>query len=547
MRRHQVNLIIIFGLIILGLVILRSFLRVGFPQTHDGDMHLARLANLNLAFHDHHFPFRWARNLNHEFGLPIFNFYYYLLELLAFIPMKLGLTIEHSLKLVTVLSFLGAAIIWFIHLLPKFGRLAAASAAIFSLTAIYPLAVIMIRGSLGEVLAYGLLILNFYLLKLLIEKPGRFRYFLAVGGLTMFLLSHNITAIFGLPLLIVYCGFLLWGKAKRIWLMTGLVFFNSLGLSLFFWLPVLLERSFTYFDSISTAQELFKHFPTWKQLIYMKWDFGSSLPGPNDTMSFTLGPIQWLLVLLGTAGLVIKKKINHLDWFFLISFIGFVWLALPVSAWFWRLFPPLSFVQFPWRLVLFLSLLGSYLAALAAKFYPKLTLGLLTGAIIFTLVTVHDQGHFNWPDAFYFHYPFTTTTQLEAMPHWFDAAKNSQFYGRSEKVFSLSKQVVKIEQIIWHTQSHSYQVTIEKDDQLFERTSYFPGWAVTVDGQPQESIIDNQIYPGLIGYRVFSGTHQITTTFSDSTPARYWGDILSLVSVGLLGLVFIFFHEFKLK
>src|SRR3989344_4126898 len=136
-RQHRVNLLIIAGLIILGLVILRSFLRVGFPQTHDGDMHLARLANLNLAFHDHHFPFRWARNLNHEFGLPIFNFYYYLLELLAFIPMKLGLTIEHSLKLVTVLSYLGAAVIWFIWLKSKFGRFAAAAAGIFSLSSIF--------------------------------------------------------------------------------------------------------------------------------------------------------------------------------------------------------------------------------------------------------------------------------------------------------------------------------------------------------------------------------------------------------------------------
>ena len=107
---------------ILGLVILRGFLRVGFPQTHDGDMHLARLANLNLAFHDHHFPFRWARNLNHEFGLPIFNFYYYLLELLAFIPMKLGLTIEHSLKLVTVLAYLGTAKIWYWWLKDKYGQ-----------------------------------------------------------------------------------------------------------------------------------------------------------------------------------------------------------------------------------------------------------------------------------------------------------------------------------------------------------------------------------------------------------------------------------------
>lgn len=516
-RRLPANALIITGLIILGLVILRSFLTVGFPQTHDGDMHLARLANLNLAFHDHHFPFRWARNLNHGFGLPIFNFYYYLLELLAFIPMKLGLTIENSLKLVTMAAFLGAGVTWYWWLKDKYGRLAAAAAGIFSLTAIYPLAVILIRGSLGETLAYFLLVLNFYLLDRYLKQPGRWNYLLAVGGVSAFLLAHNISVVFGLPLLFLKYRRALW------------VFINSIGLTLFFWLPLVLERQFTYFNSIVDASELFKHFPTLGQLIYMPWGFGMSAPGTADTMSFTLGPVHWLIILL--AFMAKKRKFFH--W----AFIVFLFLALPISGWFWRLFPLLNFVQFPWRLVLFLSLIGSYLAAVAAKFYPKLTAVLLAGAIIFTVVTVSDQGHFNWPDDFYYHYPFTTTTQLEAMPIWFDVNKNSQLFGRPDKVFSLAGQAVTAEQIVWKTQRHSYQVTVGEADQLFERTAYFPGWAVTVDGQKQEVIKDNQQYPGLIGFRVQAGSHQIVTTFSDSTPARRIGDFVTLCSVALLILI----------
>ncbi len=523
MRRHRVNLIIISGLIILGLIILRSFLAIGFPQTHDGDMHLARLANLNLAFHDHHFPFRWARNLNHEFGLPIFNFYYYLLELLAFIPMKLGLTIENSLKLVTLAAFLGTSVVWYLWLKDKLGRFAAAAAGIFSLTAIYPLAVILIRGAYGETLALFLLVLNFYLLERYTKKPSRFHYLLAVGGVSAFLLSHNISVIFGLPLLLV--------KYRK----AFLVFINSIGLTLFFWLPLVLERRFTYFNSIVDASELFNHFPTLGQLIYMPWGFGISAPGSADTMSFTLGPIHWLIIL---AAFFIKK------WgFFHWAFLGFVFLALPISGWFWKLFPILNFVQFPWRLVLFLSLTGSYLAAVAAKAYPKITAVFLAGAIIFTVATVRDQGHFNWPDAFYFHYPFTTTTQLEAMPTWFDAAKNAQLFGKPDKVFSLAGQEVSAEQIVWQTQRHSYQVKLDQDDQLFERTAYFPGWEVSVDGQKQPVIYENQQYPGLIGYSVPAGTHQIVTTFSDSTPARRIGDTVSLFSVVLLVFIFVFFPK----
>lgn len=522
-RRLPANLLIIAGLILLGLVILRSFLRVGFPQTHDGDMHLARLANLNLAFHDHHFPFRWARNLNHEFGLPIFNFYYYLLELLAFIPMKLGLTIENSLKLVIVAAFLGTAVVWYLWLKPKFGRLAAAAAGVFSLTAIYPLAVILIRGAYGETLALFLLVLNFYLLERYTRRPNRWNYLLAVGGVSAFLLAHNISVIFGLPLLFI--------KYRR----AFLVFVNSVGLTLFFWLPLILERQFTYFNSIVSGNELFNHFPTLGQLIYMPWGFGISVPGPADTMSFTLGPIHWLIILLA----FFTRKRGFFHW----ALAAFVFLALPISGWFWKLFPLLNFVQFPWRLVLFLALLGSYLAALSAKAYPKITAALLAGAVIFTLSTVRDQGRFNWPDAFYFHYPFTTTTQLEAMPTWFDAAKNAELFGKPDKVFSLAGQAVVVEQIVWKTQRHSYQVTLASDDQLFERTAYFPGWAVSVDGQPQEVIKDNQTYPGLIGYSVPAGSHQIVTTFSDSTPARKIGDTVSLFSVGLLVLITFFYPK----
>ena len=441
--------------------------------------------------------------------------------------MKLGLSIENSLKLVTVTAFLGAAVVWYLWLKDKFGRFAAAAAGIFSLTAIYPLAVILIRGSLGEILAYFLLALNFYLLGRLIQKPSRWRYLLAVGGLSAFLLSHNISVIFGLPLLVIY--------ALRGWRVTALAFINSIGLTLFFWLPLLLERRFTYFNSIVDASELFNHFPTLGQLIYMPLGFGISAPGTADTMSFTLGPVQWLIVLLA----LFTRKSGFFGW----AFVAFVFLALPISGWFWKLFPILNFVQFPWRLVLFLALLGSYLAAVSAKFYPKVTAPLLAGAIIFTIATVRDQGHFNWPDAFYFHYPFTTTTQLEAMPTWFDAAKNANLFGKPDKVFSLAGREVATEQIVWKTQRHSYQVTLAEPDQLFERTAYFPGWAVTVDGKEQAAIYDNQKYPGLIGYSVPAGTHQIVTTFSDSTPARVWGDRLSLASLGLLGLIFLTFPK----
>jgi len=81
---------------------------------------------------------------------------------------------------------------------------------------------------------------------------------------------------------------------------------------------------------------------------------------------------------------------------------------------------------------------------------------------------------------------------------------------------------------------------------VFERTAYFPGWEVAVDGRPAPVIYEDADYPGLLGYRLSAGTHQVVSRFTDHTPARLWGDRISLLSLNLFGLIFIFFPK-KLK
>ncbi|HBU21690.1 TPA: hypothetical protein DEB02_01965, partial [Candidatus Beckwithbacteria bacterium] len=75
------------ALVILGvsLILLRSFFRPGFPETHDGQLYLARMANFHLAAIDWHFPVRWAPNLNYKFGYPVFLFNYYVPYILALV------------------------------------------------------------------------------------------------------------------------------------------------------------------------------------------------------------------------------------------------------------------------------------------------------------------------------------------------------------------------------------------------------------------------------------------------------------------------------
>jgi len=523
-------------LTIIGLIFLRFFFLPTFPSTHDGQNHLARLANLDLAFRDRHFPFRWATNLNHQFGYPVFNFNYYLPEFLSLTVSKANLSFETSLKIMIAAAYIFASLFWYLFLRLYFKPLASFCGGLFSLSAIYPLVIIWVRGSPGETLALALFPLILLLIKRLSQKPSRILFFLTTVSLSAFLLAHNITVLFGLPILFIFSLL-----NRRSWFITVSPFILSLGLSLFFWLPVVIEKQFTYLKYFDSSGYL-AHFPSFWQLIYSQWGFGYSVPGTNDGFSFQLGLFHWLAIVASLAIFIFLKTTTLIKqtWlFFVLIFLVYLFLTLPISAFIYRFLPFLNFIQYPWRLLLFLTLSSIWLAAFVVSQKPKLGLFLSLSAAIYALIIAKPQGGFNWPNHYYYLFPFTSTVGQEAMPIWFDEAKNSQLFDSSDKVVGAANFNLNL----WKTQTHVYEVTVDKDTTVFEKTAYFPGWELTVDGKPSAIIYDNKDYPGLIGFRLTAGTHTIQTQFTEHTPARRVGDSLSLISIGLFILSLIFFPK----
>ena len=62
---------------------LRQLWLPGFPYTHDGENHLARIANYAVALRQGQFPPRWAPSFWAGYGYPVFNFNYPLLNIAA--------------------------------------------------------------------------------------------------------------------------------------------------------------------------------------------------------------------------------------------------------------------------------------------------------------------------------------------------------------------------------------------------------------------------------------------------------------------------------
>ena len=81
----------LFILVVAIILLNRTLLSQGIPDTYDGNSHVARIANYYLAFRDGHFPIRWAPNLNYKFGYPVFQYHYQTPYFAAALFYKIGL------------------------------------------------------------------------------------------------------------------------------------------------------------------------------------------------------------------------------------------------------------------------------------------------------------------------------------------------------------------------------------------------------------------------------------------------------------------------
>ena len=113
----------------------------------------------------------------------------------------------------------------------------------------YLINLINYRGNIGEVISYCLFPWLLWMVeKLKDTKITTFTYLSMIALSFSFLLSHNVTVMFGIPLLLVY-GLIVLQKDQQTWKKLSLLLGYSICLSLWFWLPAVAEKSFTILDS----------------------------------------------------------------------------------------------------------------------------------------------------------------------------------------------------------------------------------------------------------------------------------------------------------
>lgn len=542
-KKYLFPLLIIFVCIIS----LTDLFRPGLPLTHDGQDHVARIANFYQNLSEGNIIPRWAGNLNWGYGHPILEFLYPLPSYFASLFYFLGITLVDSIKLVFGISFIlsGLAMYLFIKELLKDEK-AAFFAGILYIVVPYRFVDLYVRGAIGEHVAFIFPPLIFYFIY---KLSRRYSPWYIIGGACSFAglnLSHNAISLMFMPLFGLYILFLLLQSKKKMQLMINypIMFFLGFGLSAFFWIPALIEGKYTLRDIVTGGGEYKVSFVTWKDFFLSTWSYGGTM-----TLSKQIGIVHWISVFGSViATYFLYKNKNKLWALSLGGFIIFVvtlFLMTAASNPIWESISVLQKFQFPWRFLSLTVFLSALLGSIMLKsFKDKYRIGFLVVLTVSILIVNkdywHAKGFLQKQESFYTGIYNGTTDTGESAPIWsvrfmeIRPISKVEIVGGKGEISEIKRNITKRE----------YKVNALERIRIVENTLYFPGWTVLVDGRAENIEFQDQNHRGLITFYVDKGEHLINIIYEE-TRVRKFSNIISLVSLLIVMGLFIF--KFRMK
>ena len=533
----------------------------GLPGATDAELHIFRIAELGFSLRAGNLYPRWAPDFYHGHGYPIFNYYapltYHLGNWLTLLqPQHAAAGAKLLFVLSQVLGTVGAYLLG-----KKFGRQGGGllGAAAFTFSPYIFLINPHIRGDLPEVFAVALIPWALWSWESLWQDGGKTHFVIAILSAGGVLLSHNLS---GLTTMILLLALSLWhwlGLRERasFWpaLLAGVL---VVGLTTYFWLPFLIERSYIKLDVAGEGHyDFHNHFVMLKELLapLPRLDWGTTVP----YVPMTFGLVQGLLFVLG-ALLALKQRFLRSLGFYVASGATCLFLITPFSTRVWEIVPGLAFYQFPWRFLGPLAALSvppiAFLGRRARQNKRSMFFGvLLFGIVIFTALP--GLALPPWEDAFGAITP-RTIIEAELEGRWRGTTSTNDFVpstvdmipGPQKSVLtSYPPPVDRVNRYTLPEQAHvevlpsapwHNHFAIASPEKFLLRLYlfHFPGWRAYVDGQ--RAPIEIAHPEGFITVEVPAGEHEVWLRFEDTWPrALGWGIAgLSLI-VGILYLIYI--------
>ncbi len=512
----------------------------GFFYTHDGAFHIVRLMHFYDEITRGQFPVRWSEDLAFGYGYPLFNYNYPLLYYIGSLLHYLGLPFGESLKFEIYFFSIGSSAALYYFLRCYFSKYASFVGVIFFIYAPYRFVLTYVTGALGTILALFFVPL-ILLFSYKVLAGGKVKYLPLLSlALTGLVLSHNATALIFAPLIVGYFCFLIYKNFKNIKKNAFILFisiFLSLGLSSFFLIPALIEKSFVGLGHSLTVNYN-DHWPSFKQLVYSPWGYGFSEPGAErDGMSFQIGIAQWAVIILTGALLLIafflRKRIRdqYLALFFLAVVLIGIFLMLNISSFIWSSFNLIQQIQFPWRILVVVFFCCSFLVSWIVSKRG----GFLLSVILISLLLINNRNYLRswevkrYTDDFYKKdyslYYGSTDIAWENKPIW---VKNYPLPKTAQKIEAHDIDIYVLR--LRKNERYRAKVVTEGPKVLVLNYFYFPFLGVKVNGRDE---IINPSKEGKIEVFVAGGANEIAL-YLKGTAIEKFSNIVSIISVLIL-------------
>lgn len=546
----------ILFIIAIGIIPLSSLFQTGLPLTHDGQDHVARIANFYQSLSEGIFVPRWGANLNWGFGHPILMFLYPLPSYIASLFHFLGFSLIDSVKLVFGLTFIISGIgmyLWINRLLGMYAGLAAATLYMF---APYRFVNLYVRGAIGEHVSFAFIpFILFFITKLFLDKKiTRIGFVINTVGIAIFtaflILSHNALSI----LFLVFAGLytiILFSKdkdLKKLIIAFVSIIYGFL-LSAFFWFPAYVEGKYTLRDIVTGNSEYALRFIDPFKLFVPSWSYGIT-----GQLSVQIGIVHISLIIVSLF-IVYKliKKEKLIKRIYIVTFIFFLlslFMMLKESNFIWSIFTTIQKFQFPWRFlsltVLTSSVLGAYfISNVKNKKRAWFAVGGLLILIgIFYSSYWRASGYLIKSDSFFEKVYYSTTDTGESSPIWSIRFMEEEASAPIEILSGSAS----IQEIYRSSARHEYVIDAQERTRIKENTLYFPGWNIYINGKKldagSEIEFQDPANRGVMTYYVEKGVNRVGVVF-ENTKLRTFSDMLSVFAFVSIILIPAFLYYFK--
>jgi len=509
-------------LVISSFLVSIGYLKPGLPKTDDGVLMVIRASGFHESFVDGHVPVRWIQRLNENYGYPVTNFLYPLPFYVAEAFQVVGLSALQSVKAVMILSTVASGIGMFLFLRHKTTPFVAFLASLVYLVTPYILFDLYSRGSLGEIVSFGIVPFVFYFLEKYLRTKKQLCFFLTAISWALLIISHNSLALlFSLLISGYYFAQRSIISKKALATYTLLVALVSC-MSAWFWLPALYDLQFTRSSTVQIS------------------NIGDQFQ-PLLELSQSLGYVT-ILVLLTAFVLAIKTKKG---WYWICVIFIALLLQLKLTQPIWQTFHLDRIIQFPFRLLSIVTfaipVLFAYMLDYGHRVSKKTVHLLATLTVVGLLLLSTLQGlsveNQRFPETYFLSNFDSTTNQKEFTPKSVSVDPDT-YATKAFEINALPTDFQIIETDI-STQEKYLQLLLDEDVEVIFNTHYFPGWKVMVDDEVQNHTIDEQ---GRIHVQVsnLDTKNKIRTVklVWQETPLRTAANLVSLISVfGCLALV----------